>query len=148
MRCLHALLAMLLALAISAQDAAQAGPATLTVWNRDITVFRRTVGWNTPSQRVVAAQARIEALPEASWGVPVAVRETDLDGIQGALISIDGHFLFGIAREDLDTQAGETLQAACDERLALINRLTADLQVMRAEMEKVQKHVANLEARG
>ncbi len=41
----------------------------------------------------------------------------------------------------------QTLQAACDERLALINRLTADVEAMRVERDKALTHIKNLEAR-
>ena len=65
----------------SAEPAATAevAPATLTVWNRPIAVFRASNGAFTPAQRAAGARRRISELPLDALDDPIESREV-LDG--------------------------------------------------------------------
>jgi small-conductance mechanosensitive channel len=86
--------------------------ATLTFWNREITVFRAYSEQLSPAQRAANALARIEALPEGGTEWKVESIEISSDTYPGKLITVNGKMLFGLLPEDLDPESGETLKDA------------------------------------
>jgi small-conductance mechanosensitive channel len=92
--------------------------ATLTFWNREITVFRAYSEQLSPAQRAANALARLEALPDVSKVWKVEAIEISSDTYPGKLITVNGKMVFGLLPEDLDPEAGETLKGAAENAVA------------------------------
>lgn len=101
------------------------GPAILSVWNRDLVTFRRSIGWNSPAQRAAQAIRRFADLPEDALGEPITLVEANHDGERGLAVQVGGRFLFGLAREDADAEAGQTLEALGAEVVHRVNDVFA-----------------------
>jgi small-conductance mechanosensitive channel len=90
-------------------SAAPATPATLTIWNRPIVVFRVSVGQIAPAQRAAAAVRRFDAMPEDVRGEEVRALPAAVGHLQGISLVARDTILFGILEGDVDPTAGETL---------------------------------------
>lgn len=92
--------------------------ATLTFWNREITVLRAYYEQLSPAQRAANAEARIEALnhPDNGWKVESVAIPDDTN--PRILIKVNGQTVFGLLQEDLDPESGETLESAADHAVA------------------------------
>jgi small-conductance mechanosensitive channel len=98
-------------------------PATLTVWQRPIAVFRVPFGYLSPRERVTSAAARIAAMPEGSWLGEVKAERTKLADLDGMVVSVDSRPAFGIMQGDLDPLNGETLEQASAEAAGRLRAL-------------------------
>lgn len=87
-------------------------PATLTVWNRPIAVFRTPVGQVGPAGRAARAAGRIEALPDDVRPDEIKVDPATVGNLHGVFVSARSQILFAILSGDLDPSAGETLESA------------------------------------
>ncbi|MFZ6863742.1 mechanosensitive ion channel family protein [Undibacterium sp. Ji67W] len=95
--------------------------ARLTVFNRDIVVFRSTVLGMHPFERATRAQARIAQQTEMSGehhAKAVAVAP-------GMLIQIDGAGSFYISPEDIDPFQQETLESVTENAVKALNQSLA-----------------------
>lgn len=101
-------------------------PATLTVWNRPIIVFRATLNESeTPKDKVARVLQRFESLPYQSLGKEVRAEHTKVGDLEGLLVMVGDQILFGILPEDLDPESGETLEQA---RQKVVSRVREVLQ--------------------
>jgi len=104
----------------------RAGEATpVLFWNRQITVFRSYYEQVSPRERAAAATQRLDALPKTAGEWTITANETSSGQYRGVLVSVNGHFAFGILTEDLDRESGETLKGASD---AAVSQLRAALE--------------------
>jgi small-conductance mechanosensitive channel len=87
-------------------------PASVVVWNREITVFRMPYGSSSPADRALRARRTIESLPLDRIGNDIELQPATVTGLEGLLVSVGGVVLFGIAEDDLDPLSGETLASA------------------------------------
>lgn len=102
----------------------KADEATLSIFNRDIVVFRSTVLGMSPSERVKRAEAHITKQLD---GVGEH-RVTALSVPPGVLIQIDGAGSFYIAPEDIDTLAQESLSHVADHAVAALNQCLSEVR--------------------
>jgi small-conductance mechanosensitive channel len=91
--------------------AAAIAPATLTVWNRPIAVFRVPARQVSPAGRAARAAQRIEAMPSDVRPDEIRADAAAIGDLRGVLVSFRNQILFGILPEDLDPSAGETLES-------------------------------------
>ena len=110
--------AALLHVGLAAQDLSQlvstatpGQPATLIYNNRPITVFRSTLLSRSPAERAQAARDLLERI--VSDGIPGPVSSRPLQGL--SIVSVGTRDVFIIVPLDLDTLAGETLEARTAE---------------------------------
>ncbi len=94
-------------------------PAPLVFWNREITVFRAYHKQLSPVQRATNAEARLEALPDATDWKVVAI-EAVSGTFTGMLITVNGQVIFTLLPEDLDPGSGESLKSAADHATAVL----------------------------
>src|SRR5262245_7710457 len=95
-----------------------APPVTLKVWNRPIVEFRAVVRQVPPAERAANAVRRIEALPDDVRPDELRLEPLTLGNVNGVLVSARDRLLFGIVDEDLDVDAGQTLQTAGEQAIA------------------------------
>jgi len=92
-------------------------PAPLIFWNREITVLRSNYEHLSPAERASKAAERLAALPQvASWNV--TSHPATSGRYSGTLISVNGQLAFAILSTDVDSESGQTLQAASDQAAA------------------------------
>ncbi|MCB1008082.1 MAG: mechanosensitive ion channel [Acidobacteria bacterium] len=97
-------------------------PATLSVWNREVFVFRATLQ-ATPAERAHSAALRIRGLSAESIRKEIHALPAAVARHEGYLIELDGTMLFGIVPADLDPVSGETLQHAADGAVARLREV-------------------------
>jgi small-conductance mechanosensitive channel len=95
-----------------------APPATLSVSNRAITVFRATVALRTPVIRVVGAERLLDDLLNSL--PPGPVRTRPLGGAQ--VLSVGSQDIFAITPADLDPAGSQTLEEAAAETVGRLQR--------------------------
>jgi small-conductance mechanosensitive channel len=85
-------------------------PMTLTVWNREIAVFRVTIGSLTPEIRRATALQRIYDLPNSSLYDKVVTQKISVGDINGISFLSGKRLLFTMVEADADsgTSLGET----------------------------------------
>lgn len=118
------------ALAASAVLAAAAAPApsepaTLSVWNRPLATLRATVADVPPALRVENARARIAALPETAYKLPVTTRPATIGSDSGLLIAVGDDTLFGLVPADLDPEAALPFDRAAAQAAERVEELLA-----------------------
>lgn len=99
------------------------GPATLVVWNRPIMTLRARIGALTPAVRVAHISSRIADLPLSALTGNVRAVASSVGAISGYWISVDDLIVFAVLPEDLDPDAGLTLDqaaAAAAQNLAAV----------------------------
>ena len=96
-------------------------PATLTIWNRPIVVFRAQVNHVSPAARAAAAVARFAALPDDVRGDEIRALPATVGDLQGMMVAAREQVLFGIVDEDVDPTAGETLAEVSRRALAQLS---------------------------
>lgn len=102
--------------------AAAPPPATLTMDQRTLHVFRAPLGMFSPDERATAARQRIEAvidLPGEGW---TSVTPTE----QGRMVELDGRPLFLVLPADADTAAGESAEAAANRASRALQKLWSE----------------------
>jgi small-conductance mechanosensitive channel len=120
-------------LAAPQESAAQPEPATLTIWNRPVFVFRAPAGHLTPQDRARAAERRIRTTPRSVLQGEIKAERGRIGDFDGVLISIDSYLLFGILPGDLDPEAGDSLRHASAQ---VVERLREALRA-RAEQRSL-----------
>lgn len=96
--------------------------ATVTVYNRDITVFRTDLLGIPPALRASRAEDRIRELLIKNAKPTVSVESNPL----GAIIKLDGVMVFALTPADADALAQQTLQQAVDETKKQLVDMIAD----------------------
>ena len=121
------LLCLLLPGTLSAQDKPEVPaleePVTLTVWQRDIAVFRATLGSLTPNIRRENALQRISDLPKGALYDEVRTEKISVSGIQGVSFLSGKRLLFTLVEADADTDTGTTLAVTANEVLKNLEAL-------------------------
>ncbi|MCF7733850.1 MAG: mechanosensitive ion channel family protein [Akkermansiaceae bacterium] len=92
-------------------------PATLTVWQRDIAVFRVSIASLTPEARRDSALQRISDLPKSALYDTLRMEKISLGGIHGVSFLSGKRFLFTLIEEDADQDNGVTFDETADEVL-------------------------------
>src|SRR5262245_10749772 len=87
-------------------------PATLTVWNRTLAVFRKPLGSSTPQQRADAASARIDAALDRLSPREIQYSVVQVGRDRGALIVGGAEALFAILDGDLPQGTATSLDTA------------------------------------
>lgn len=107
------LLCLLLPCLVAAQDesknAISEEPATLTLWQREIAVFRVTIGSLTPEIRRETALQRIYDLPKSALYDEVRMEKISVGGINGFSFLSGKHLLFTLVEADADTGADSSI---------------------------------------
>jgi small-conductance mechanosensitive channel len=104
-------------------------PATLTVWNHPIAVFRAPLRKVSPAERAARAVQRIEALPHDTRPDEVKAEAATIGDLQGFVVLAGNQILFGLLPEDLDPGTGETLESVgsrAAEQIRAVLRARAD----------------------
>ena len=121
------LLCLLLPGTLSAQDKPEVPaleePVTLTVWQRDIAVFRATLGSLTPNIRRENALQRISDLPKSALYDEVRTEKISVSGIQGVSFLSGKRLLFTLVEADADIDTGTTLGETANEVLKNLEAL-------------------------
>jgi len=104
--------------AVPAQAVRTGAPATVTVWNRPIVELRATNDDVTPQERAERVRHRIEQLPYTALTSDVRASATTFGEMSGILVTVGSQPIVFILPEDLDPEAGETLQQVGDRTVA------------------------------
>src|SRR5262245_28390522 len=110
--------------AVPLHAADESEPADLKFQNRTIATLRATIGSLSPADRVAGAEKRLRDTPPTDFRKPVAVIPYE----DSRAIVLGERMIFGIAPEDVDASAGETVDSVADAaaqnlRLALASWL-------------------------
>ena len=119
--------------AVPERAAPAVAPATLTVWNRPLVVFRTPVRQVNPAGRAARAAERIQAIPDDVRPDEIRAEAATIGDLHGVLVSARHQTLFGILPEDLDPSAGETLASVSNQA---VNQLRSILQA-RADQRRL-----------
>jgi len=96
-------------------------PAALVVWNRQIFVFRSSLGMLTPAERAKAAAKQIESIPHDLLDSPVTIVHSKIGPYEGLMVTVGGRIIaFGVLPADVNPESGQTLEqitARAAERL-------------------------------
>ena len=121
------LLCLLLPVSLFAQDKpvvpAPEEPVTLIVWQRDIAVFRATLGSLTPDIRRETALQRIRELPKSSFYDKVRMEKIDVGGIHGVSFLSGKRLLFTLVEADTAADTGTTFDETAKEVLGNLEAL-------------------------
>jgi small-conductance mechanosensitive channel len=84
-------------------------PATLTFWNRPIVTFHAEVDDIGTRDRVERAASKIDGALNATAGDKASAVPGTQANLSGYWIRIDGHQVFGLLPDDVDSTTGQTL---------------------------------------
>jgi small-conductance mechanosensitive channel len=87
-------------------------PATLTVWNRTLAVFRTSLGSSAPSLRADAAGARVTSAIERLSPDEIRYSLVEVGNDRGAMIVGGAETLFAVLEGDLPQDTATTLDTA------------------------------------
>ena len=93
-------------------------PAPVVYWNRQITVFRSYYENFGPQDRARGAEQRLGLIPVHASQWNIVATETSNAKYSGVIVTINGNFVFFLEKGDVDSESGETLQAASDHAIA------------------------------
>ncbi|HSC79253.1 MAG TPA: mechanosensitive ion channel domain-containing protein [Chitinolyticbacter sp.] len=102
-------------------------PAQIMVLNREVATLRASLFGYTPLQRARAAEQRIEGLLRDASPAQLRYRADT----QGAVVMYDNAMLFTILPQDVNTLAGDTLEAAARRAQTALLSAIADAQAFR-----------------
>jgi len=105
-------------------------PATLTVWNRRIVVFRTPVRQVNPPERAARAAQRIEAIADDIGPEDIRTDAFTVGDLAGVLVLARNQTLFAILPGDLDPGTGETLESVSRQA---VDQIRAVLQARQAQ---------------
>lgn len=100
-------------------------PVKLSVWNRPLATLRATVAGVPPGRRAENARARIAALPESAYALPVTTYPATVGADSGFLVAVGDRALFGLVPGDLDPEAALSLERAAAQAAARVQELLA-----------------------
>lgn len=110
-----------------AQVRADAAPATLRYANRDIVVFRASIGDATPSERVEQATRALDRMGDARRGGAVTLYPVELGGEPASAVLVGHQIVFTV-------RASDVAPAALPEQSERVRRnLELALQVLREQ---------------
>jgi small-conductance mechanosensitive channel len=125
-----ALFVSLLALAVSAgaepqskdkgqsgSPTASGGPASIQFWNRSITTLRTDLAGGNPKDRAERAVEKLESLPIGTTVDQIEEHPVTVEGQEGVAFTYQGKILLFLASGDLDTESGQSLNAAAQSAL-------------------------------
>ena len=101
--------------------------APLIVFNRQITVFRAPMLGVPPALRAQRAKDRVEELLAAGGDIEVAALAIP----QGVAIQVNNDLAFVIQKEDVDSLAGQKLDAAVKQAIAALERVASETRESR-----------------
>ncbi|MCX9156125.1 mechanosensitive ion channel family protein [Niveibacterium sp. 24ML] len=99
--------------------------ATLTVANRDITVFRSSYGGPPPKVRAERAAARIEQLADEGRRLPVSTVAYSIGEIPGVAVMAGDKILFAISQKDIDSDSNRSLELEASEAAKRVEEVIA-----------------------
>ena len=121
------LLSLLLHGQLSAQAEPEASslgePATLTVWQRDIAVFRGAISSLTPEARRDTALQRIMDLPSSALYDELSSENIKVGGVRGVSFLSGKRYLFTLIEDDIDPTAGAVLEELAEDVLKNLEAL-------------------------
>lgn len=98
-------------LSFSASEAiAPAESAAVVVWNREITRFRAAYEDVSAAQRAAGAIERILEIPSGKAEYKIDAVDGTLGQYSGAWIRVNNKNVFGILKQDIDSENGETFE--------------------------------------
>jgi small-conductance mechanosensitive channel len=109
--------------AVLGQDVRVGAPATVTVWNRPVVELRATVDDVTAQERARRVRQRIEQLPPTTRTSDVRASLTNVGERTVAAVTVGSQIIVFILPEDLDPEAGVTLQQAGDRAVASLREV-------------------------
>ncbi len=98
-------------------------PVPLVVWNREIAVFRATLGNFTPGQRLENTLHRMASVSDHLLYQKIRAEHTSFGTIGGVAFMIGDQVLFTLVEEDLDPITGETLESVSEQVLSRLEEL-------------------------
>lgn len=98
-------------------------PVPLVVWNREIAVFRATLGNFTPEQRMQNTMQRMVNVTDHLLYQKVRAERTRFGTIEGVSFMIGNQMLFTLVEDDLDHTTGETLDSVSEKVLSRLEEL-------------------------
>jgi small-conductance mechanosensitive channel len=108
------LICLLLPATLSAQEKqesiAPVEPAVLTVWQREIAVFRVSIANMSPELRRDTALQRLRDLPDFSIYKKLSAKPVSIGTVRGLSFFCGDRMLFTLIDADVDTASGETLE--------------------------------------
>jgi small-conductance mechanosensitive channel len=107
-------------------------PAPVKVWNREITVFRGAYEGMLPEQRAARVTVNILQIPSGQGPYIVEAKDGSIGKYSGAWIIVNGRTIFGLINQDVNADAGETLED-------LTQKTVANLQDWLAVREQQEK---------
>lgn len=120
-------------LSFSAPEAiAPVESAAVVVWNREITRFRAAYEHISAAQRAKRAAERALEIPSGKAEYKVEAIDGTMGEYSGAWIRVNDRHIFGILKQDIDSDNGETFEAF---KQKTVDNLRAWL-VIRSEQEK------------
>jgi small-conductance mechanosensitive channel len=107
-------------------------PAPVKVWNREITVFRGAYEGMLPEQRAARVTANILQIPSGQSLYKVEAKDGSIGKYSGAWIIVNGRTIFGLINQDVNVDAGETLDDLTQKTVANLQ----DWLTVREQQEK------------
>lgn len=104
----------------------------VVVWNREITRFRAAYDDFSAEQRAKGAVARILEIPSGKADYKIEAIDGTLGRYSGAFIRVNDRNIFGILKQDIDSESGETFERL---KQTTVDNLKAWLDI-RSEQEK------------
>lgn len=108
-------------------------PATLVLWNRPIVTLRARIDAVTPQDRVERIRRRIADWPADAMTGTVRPVPATLGALHGFWVYIEGRTVLALLPQDLDPDAGQTLEQLANETA---QKLAAALEA-RAEQQRL-----------
>lgn len=127
LKCLRAVLAVCLLMApgvsgAAVADAQSASPASLSLFNREVIIFRASLLGVSPQERAHRAAVRIHELMDAGGRLQLSLQNI----AQGTLVQLDGKVIFMVTPEDADVLRQESSLDAAQGALSSLQRVIAE----------------------
>lgn len=106
-------------------------PAMLRIGNRDVVKFHATIGFATPTDRVLAAEEQVAHLSDKDLNGRISVHETKLGEEPGLGIYVGSTKLFGLLKADVNPLSDHSLQEEADLAASHLSIALQSLQEQR-----------------
>jgi small-conductance mechanosensitive channel len=100
-----------------------ARPATLTIWNREIAVFRARLGGITPEERLQTTIQRLKNIHYFHLYKEVIQKPLAINQYPAIGFFLDDTFLFALFKQDLNPETRETLEQVAEGVVARLNEV-------------------------
>ena len=114
--------------------------APVVFWNRRITVFRSYLNQQSPAERAAKASERLAELSSSASEWQISTTETTVGPQAGAMISVNGQYVFAILSSDLDQDSHETLQAAAERASAQL-RMALEARAQQLSLPRIIRSI-------